>query len=321
MLLLDHIPILILALAIDALVGDPNWIYRKIPHPVAIMGFLISKLDLFLNIPSWSYLSRKLLGVLALFINLSLAGGIGWLIQRAIQHIEFGWLFESFIIAIFLAQNSLYKHVHNVAKTLSVNGLASARISVSHIVGRDSSDLNEAGICRATIESLSENFSDGIIAPVFWYLMAGLPGILIYKALNTADSMIGHLNERYEAFGWASARLDDAANFIPARLTAITICLTAIIFPKTNGLKAIAAGFKDAKQHRSVNAGWPEATMAGALDIRIAGPRVYDGVVTEDPWMGNGNSNVSPADIYRALRLYCGANILSSLCLGALMLI
>ena len=321
MLLLDHIPILILALAIDALVGDPNWIYRKIPHPVVIMGFLISKLDLFLNIPSWSYLSRKLLGILTLFINLSLAGGIGWLIQRAIQHIEFGWLIESFIIAIFLAQNSLYKHVQNVAEILSVNGLASARISVSHIVGRDSSALNEAGICRATIESLSENFSDGIIAPVFWYLMAGLPGILIYKALNTADSMIGHLNERYEAFGWASARLDDAANFIPARLTAITICLTAIIFPKTNGFKAITAGFKDAKQHRSVNAGWPEATMAGALGIRIAGPRSYDGMVTEDPWMGNGNANLSPADIYRALRLYCGANILFTLFLGALMLI
>jgi adenosylcobinamide-phosphate synthase len=151
--------------------------------------------------------------------------------------------------------------------------------------------------------------------------MAGLPGILIYKALNTADSMIGHLNERYEAFGWASARLDDAANFIPARLTAITICLTAMVFPKTNGFKAFATGFKDAKQHRSVNAGWPEATMAGALGIRIAGPRIYDGIVTEDAWMGNGNSNVSTADIYRALRLYCGANILSTLCLGALMLI
>jgi adenosylcobinamide-phosphate synthase len=321
MLLLDHIPILILALTIDALVGDPNWFYRKIPHPVAIMGFLIKGLDLSLNIPSLSYLSRKLLGVLALFINLSLAGGIGWLIQKVIQDIEFGWIIESFIIAIFLAQNSLYKHVHNVAKTLSINGLASARISVSHIVGRDTSTLNEAGICRATIESLSENFSDGIIAPVFWYLMAGLPGILIYKALNTADSMIGHLNERYEAFGWASARLDDAANFIPARLTAITICLTAMVFPKTNGFKAVATGFKDAKQHRSVNAGWPEATMAGALGIRIAGPRIYDGIVTEDAWMGNGNSNVSTADIYRALRLYCGANILSTLCLGALMLI
>ena len=297
MMLFENVPALLLALAIDAIIGDPNWVYRRIPHPVAIIGNMIGKLDLLLNKPDLKSLTRKLLGVLFLIICLFITGIIGWATQLMLRFIEMNLYIEALVVSIFIAQNSLYRHVRSVANAFRTGDIIKARIAVSYIVGRDPTHLDEAGVCRASIESLSENFSDGVIAPIFWYLIAGIPGILIYKTLNTADSMVGHLNDKYTSFGWASARLDDIANFIPARFTALLICLTAMVIPSTRGFRALKVALNDANQHRSVNAGWPEAAMAGALDIRLAGPRVYEGVPVDDPWMGSGNPNLSGNDI------------------------
>ena len=315
MMLFDNVSVLMLALAIDIVIGDPNWFYRRIPHPIAIIGHMINKLDLLFNKPDLKSLTRKLLGVLFIIICLFITGMIGWAAQLLLKSIEINHYIEALVVSIFIAQNSLYRHVRNVANAVRPGNIIEARIVVSHIVGRDPSNLDEAGVCRASIESLSENFSDGVIAPIFWYLIAGIPGILMYKTLNTADSMVGHLNDKYTSFGWASARLDDIANFIPARFTALLICLTAIVIPSTKGFRALKAVFDDANQHRSVNAGWPEAAMAGALDIRLAGPRVYEGVPVDGPWMGSGNPNLSANDINRSLRLYLASNISSTLIL------
>ena len=321
MMLFDNIPIVLLALAMDAIIGDPNWFYRKIPHPIAAIGSMMNQLDLFLNRPQVKNPTKKILGVLFIIIALSVAGIIGWGMQTGLKLMEFGQLLEAILVSIFLAQNSLYRHVRNVAQALVSDGLDAARLSVSHIVGRDPSALDESGVCRASIESLSENFSDGVIAPVFWYLIAGIPGILMYKTLNTADSMVGHLSPKYRYFGWASARLDDVANFIPARLTALLIFLTALIIPSTKGFKSLRSCLTYANRHRSTNAGWPEAAMAGALDIRIAGPRVYNGIVVNDPWMGDGNPNLRTNDINRALKLYFSSNIINALILVLLLFI
>ena len=321
MMLFDNIPIVLLALAMDAIIGDPNWLYRKIPHPIAAIGCMMNQLDLFLNRPQVKNPTKKILGVLFIIIALSVAGIIGWGMQTGLKLMEFGQLLEAILVSIFLAQNSLYRHVRNVAQALVSDGLDAARLSVSHIVGRDPATLDDSGVCRASIESLSENFSDGVIAPVFWYLIAGIPGILMYKTLNTADSMVGHLSPKYRYFGWASARLDDVANFIPARLTALLIFLTALIIPSTKGFKSLRSCLTYAKRHRSTNAGWPEAAMAGALDIRIAGPRVYNGIVVNDPWMGDGNPNLRTNDIYRALKLYFSSNIINALILVLLLFI
>ena len=321
MMLFDNIPIVLLALAMDAIIGDPNWLYRKIPHPIAAIGCMMNQLDLFLNRPQVKNPTKKILGVLFIIIALSVAGIIGWGMQTGLKLMEFGQLLEAILVSIFLAQNSLYRHVRNVAQALVSDGLDAARLSVSHIVGRDPATLDDSGVCRASIESLSENFSDGVIAPVFWYLIAGIPGILMYKTLNTADSMVGHLSPKYRYFGWASARLDDVANFIPARLTALLIFLTALIIPSTKGFKSLRSCLTYAKRHRSTNAGWPEAAMAGALDIRIAGPRVYNGIVVNDPWMGDGNPNLRTNDINRALKLYFSSNIINALILVLLLFI
>ena len=321
MMLFDNIPIVLLALAMDAIIGDPNWLYRRIPHPIAAIGCMMNQLDLFLNRPQVKNPTKKILGVLFIIIALSVAGIIGWGMQTGLKLMEFGQLLEAILVSIFLAQNSLYRHVRNVAQALVSDGLDAARLSVSHIVGRDPATLDDSGVCRASIESLSENFSDGVIAPVFWYLIAGMPGILMYKTLNTADSMVGHLSPKYKYFGWASARLDDVANFIPARLTALLIFLTALIIPSTKGFKSLRSCLTYANRHRSTNAGWPEAAMAGALDIRIAGPRVYNGIVVNDPWMGDGNPNLRTNDINRALKLYLSSNIINALILVLLLFI
>jgi adenosylcobinamide-phosphate synthase len=226
-------------------------------------------------------------------------------------------MLEALIASLFLAQRSLYRHVAAVAGGFRSGGLPEARITVSHIVGRDPASLDTAGVCRASIESLAENFSDGVVAPVFWYLLFGLPGLLAYKALNTADSMIGHLNDRHRAFGWAAARLDDLANLVPARLSALAIAVGAIAVPGSSMIAALRAARRDAGQHRSVNAGWPEAAMAGALGLRLAGPRHYGGVRVEDAWMGKGRAEATAGDIRRALRLYCAAGVVTAAAVAA----
>jgi adenosylcobinamide-phosphate synthase len=213
-------------------------------------------------------------------------------------------ILAALIASSLIAQRSLYQHVAAVAAALEKNDLAASRSAVSQIVGRDTAALDEAGVARAAIESLAENFSDGIVAPAFWLAVAGLPGAALYKAINTADSMIGHRTPRYEAFGWAAARLDDLINMPASRLTALLLIVAAALQHNASAADAWRAVRRDAARHRSPNAGYPEAAMAGALDLSLAGPRIYDGMPVDDALMGNGRRDASATDIRRALTLY-----------------
>ena len=287
---------LAVSLVLDAFIGDPRWL----PHPVAAAGAVIGWADRALNRPTFGAMARLVLGVLAVVLLLAGAAAIGWGLSWLLALVPGGWLIEAACVALLLAQRSLYIHVRAVRRAFA-GGLGPARAAVAHIVGRDPAQLDEAGICRATIESLAENNSDGVVAPVFWYLLFGLPGLLAYKMLNTADSMIGYRNARYRAFGWTAARLDDLANFLPARLGALMFAAAA--GGRAGSVWRTAA--RDGPRHESVNAGWPEAAMAGALDLALAGPRHYGEVETDGAWMNpDGARDATPADIGRALRLY-----------------
>ncbi len=299
----DLCAVLTLALLLDWLIGDPKALYRRVPHPVVLFGRLVGRLEAELNRGE----ARRLRGLAAILLTAGLAASIGALLTRIFGALPFGWLIEVLAVATLIAQRDLYGHVAAVARALDRDGLYGGRLAVAHIVGRDPRSLDTAGVGRAAIESCAENFSDGVVAPVFWYLLLGLPGLLAYKAINTADSMIGHTAPRYRRFGWAAARIDDLVNLIPARIAGGLLALAA--FPWAEAGNAWRAMWRDARKHRSPNAGWQEAAMAGALGLALNGPRRYGGVVKDDPWMGDGRSAVTSDDIRRALRLYaiaCG---------------
>ncbi|HKA64745.1 MAG TPA: CobD/CbiB family cobalamin biosynthesis protein, partial [Methyloceanibacter sp.] len=217
-----------------------------------------------------------------------------------------------------IAQKSLYEHVATVADALDANGLEAGRKAVAEIVGRDTRTLNESGVARSAIESLAENFSDGVVAPSFWGVFLGLPGMVAYKAINTADSMIGHRTPRHEAFGQASAKVDDVVNLPASRLAALWIALAAWLHDDADVSRAFQTVRRDAGRHRSPNAGWPEAAMAGALGLKLSGPRSYHGALTEDGWIGEGREEASAADIRRALGVYKSACTLQIAALGLL---
>jgi len=303
--------LLLFALALDAYIGDPPLLYRLIPHPVALMGRLVASLERRLNRRERSERNRGFRGFMLAVLLIVFAAAVGWTISRLAGAVAFGWLAELVVVMTLLAQRSLYLHVAAVARALESDGLAAGRESVAHIVGRDPADLDEYGVARAAIESCAENLSDGVIAPVLWYLAFGLAGLFAYKMLNTMDSMIGHLSPRYKAFGATAAKLDSLANYIPARLTAALIALAAIATPEARPLAALKTVRRDAGKHRSTNAGWPEAAMAGALGLALAGPRRYGERLVKDDWMGDGRARATARDIRRALYmtvLACAVN-------------
>lgn len=274
--------LLIPALLLDAALGEPRTLWDRWPHPAIVMGRAVGLADRRLNTGH----ARRAKGVLAIGILCGVAGLIGWAV--AILP-DFGVL-EVIAAAILLAQRSLVDHVQSVGDALRLS-LGDGQRAVARIVGRDTGALDSAGVARAAIESAAENLSDGVIAPAFWFVVAGLPGLMIYKAVNTADSMIGHRTPRFEAFGWAAARLDDVLNWVPARLTAALIALS-------HGRLAATSILRDARLHRSPNAGWPEAAMAVVLDVALSGPRAYDGRMQAFPWVWpEGRRDASPADI------------------------
>ena len=298
--------ILLLALAIDAAVGDPDRLYRVIPHPVTLIGRLVDAGDRHLNRPGAARMTAIVRGGgLALLVILAAATS-GWLAAAISRAIPGGWLAEAVLASTLIAFRGLHDHVAAVAKGLD-GGLAEGRAAIAHIVGRDPDSLDEAGIARAAIESAAENFSDGVVAPVFWFAVFGLPGLAAYKAVNTLDSMIGHRTSRHAHFGMVAARLDDASNWLPARLAGGLIATAALLIPKASAARAATTMRRDAPRHRSPNAGWPEAAMAGALDFALAGPRRYGEDVVDDDWMGSGRSELSAADIRAALRVYLAA--------------
>jgi adenosylcobinamide-phosphate synthase len=280
---------LIVALVLDALIGDPDVLWRRVPHPAALMGRAVSELDRGLNRGA----HRQAKGVLALLILAAGALLTGWVITALPDH----GVLETLLAAILLAQNSLARHVALVARALE-RGLDEGRRAVAMIVGRDPAALDESGVARSAIESAAENFSDGVVAPAFWFLVGGLPGMILYKAVNTADSMIGYRTPRHGEFGWASARFDDLLNLFPARLSGLLIC-AAHLSPR-----AFSIMWRDAPLHRSPNAGWPEAAAAAVAGVAISGPRSYDGVRIDYPFVNaEGRRDLGPGDIDRAVRI------------------
>lgn len=282
--------ILIAALLLDAVMGEPKWLWSRLPHPAVLMGRVVDVLDRSLNRGA----HKRLMGVVAVVALTLVAGLIGWGLGLL------GPVVEILVAAILIAQRSLVEHVRAVADALRLS-VGEGRRLVAMIVSRDCSGMDQSQVARAAIESASENLSDGVVAPALWFLLLGLPGLLIYKIINTADSMIGYRNERYEQFGWAAARLDDLLNLLPARLTAFLI---AGLSHKLRRWPDIMA---DARRHKSPNAGWPEAATARALNIALAGPRSYHGQLQDLAWVNpNGRQEIGPRDIDAAVRVLWG---------------
>lgn len=325
-----HFLVLLLALLLDRVVGDPPWLWRRLKHPVVLFGAAIAFADRRFNRPDRSDEARRRAGILAILALLGLSALAG-----LVLHGLFAWLgvlglaLEIVLVAVLLAQKSLSDHVRAVADGLRATGegsdagLQAGRHAVSMIVGRDPATLDEAGVTRAAIESLAENFADGVVAPALWYAIAGLPGILAYKMLNTADSMIGHKTERYLQFGRASAKLDDLANWPAARLSLLVIAVGAwLSIGRDAASRALSVGLADHGLHRSPNSGWPEAAFAGALDLGLAGPRVYSGDRVSEPMINaSGRLTASAMDIDRAVKLFwASASVLTGLALLALVM-
>jgi adenosylcobinamide-phosphate synthase len=293
-----------LALLTERLFGYPDWLYRAIGHPVTWMGRLIGCLDAWWNKERSEFATRRAWGSIALMTLLGITITISLLLETACAKHWLGLIPLVLLAAMLPAQKSLERHVEAVANALEHEGLEAGRRAVSMIVGRDPEQLDEPAVCRAAIESLAENFSDGIVAPAFWTAVGGLAGGAAYKAANTADSMIGHRSPRHEAFGWAAARFDDLINLPASRLSAALFVLAAWLLPLASPRSAIAAVRRDARLHRSPNAGWPEAAMAGALGIALAGPRSYGGKMIDARFMGEGGrAYLSASDIREALKL------------------
>ncbi|MDI7863570.1 adenosylcobinamide-phosphate synthase CbiB [Rhizobiaceae bacterium n13] len=306
----QNLLILFLALILDRIVGDPVWMWNRVPHPVVLFGKAISALDDMLNRRDLPGSARKRNGVLAIAALVVASLAIGWLVDAALLLLgPIGILAEVLLVAVFLAQKSLADHVAAVADGLRRDGLEGGRKAVAMIVGRDPETLDEPGVCRAALESLAENFSDGVVAPALWYAVLGLPGLFAYKMLNTADSMIGHKSEKYLDFGWASARLDDLANWPAARASILLVAAGAAF---TRGVEAarnaLRVALRDSGLHRSPNSGWPEAAMAGALDVQLAGPRVYGGTRVSEPMInGAGRDIAGSDDLTAGIAIFQGA--------------
>ncbi len=305
----------VLALLLERFLGYPKLLQENIGHPVEWMGALLTKIEASLNIGDIEPLRGKLRGGAALLLLLVTVAVPIFLVSWLLTQFVFGWVINALLAIPLVAQHSLRKHVKAVSKGLS-SSLGEGRNAVSRIVGRDPANLDESGVARAALESLAENTSDGIVAPVFWYALLGLPGIAMYKAINTADSMIGHKSERYLHFGWAAARLDDLVNLPASRLTGLLFATTAAINERGMGLAALNAMWRDASRHQSPNAGWPESAFAAALGIKLGGPRSYDGARVDLAWMGDGREDLTRRDIDMGLRFFGTAmTLLFGLCL------
>jgi adenosylcobinamide-phosphate synthase len=315
----DPLLVLLLALALDLVLGEQPALWRVVPHPVTWVGGAIQFLDRRLNREQRSDRDRRARGALSVAVLVIAAAALGYVVQRAFAAVAYGWAVEAVVVAVLLAQKSLFDHVAAVAQALEQGGLAGGRAAVARIVGRDPGSLDAHGVARAAIESLAENFNDGVVAPALWFAVLGLPGIFFYKTANTLDSMIGHRSPRYLAFGWAAARLDDVASWVPARVAAVLLAAAAFVMPQADGKRALAVMLRDAGKHRSPNAGWPEAAAAGALGLALGGPRRYGGALVPDPWLGTGRARATTADIAAALKLYLAACLVqASLVLAAL---
>jgi adenosylcobinamide-phosphate synthase len=314
----DRLLSLVGGLAIDGLFGDMPKLFRHVGHPVVFAGRAIAFFDRKLNRETRSETSRRDRGITTVIFLVGAAASLGLAIERLCRGHLLGSVIEALLIAVLVAQRSLYEHVAAVAAALDLGGLAAGRAAVRRIVGRDPMTLDTHGVARAAIESLAENFSDGVVAPVFWYLLLGLPGLFAYKMANTLDSMVGHRTPRYRSFGWAAARLDDVLNLVPAPVSGLLLVAAAVFAKNGRPERALAIMLRDGRKHHSPNAGWPESAMAGALGLALAGPRHYPEGLVADPWLGDGSARAATSDVARALHLYRLACLIeASLLLGA----
>lgn len=301
-------PMALLALLIELMVGYPDRLVQSIGHPVTWMGRLIAWLDRRLNREGAEAEARRRAGAVAVLALLSLVGVVAFVVEQALLLLPFGLVLVAFLASTLLAQRSLLLHVASVADALEEGGVDAGRMAVAQIVGRDTAELDQAGVARAAIESLAENFSDGVVAPTIFMVIAGLPGAAVYKAINTADSMIGHRTERYRDFGKTAAQLDDILNLPASRLAALLIVAAAAMSKNTSAVAAWTATWRDGPKHISPNAGYPEAAMAGALGLSLGGPRSYEGADVDGAWMGEGRRELGVTDIRAALDLYTRAD-------------
>ena len=316
-LYLSLIPVIIMIIAIllDWIFGDMRWLFNFIWHPIVIIGKLIGFFDKKLNRHDRSNNSRMLRGLIVVILITSLSGLSAVIITNLIIDLQFNWLIEAFIISILLAARSLYTHAHAVGIQLKNNGIVAGRKAVSHLVGRETKSLDKHAVLRAAIESMAENFADGVVAPIFWYLLFGLPGLFIYKSVNTLDSMIGYKNIQYKDFGMVAARLDDILNLIPARIAGSLFILASVFIPTANPYNSLKIMWKFAGRHASPNAGWPEAAMAGAFDFALGGPRKYTNssnhdTISHTTWIGDGRARLVINDLKNAERLYLMVNLI-----------
>lgn len=297
--------IILLSLVIDAVVGDPRWVYRYVAHPVVWIGRMIEYCDRWWNRETFTVQTRYGLGCMMVLGIVTIVFFCAYFFEYVIGYI-FGYgiiyvVIVGVVMSIFMAQRSLYEHVLGVVGELECGDMVGARRRLGMIVGRNTEDLDREGIVRATIESCTENFCDGVVGPVFWCFLGGLPGLVVYKAVSTCDSMVGYRNVRYRGFGWASARLDDVLNWIPARISAILLFLSMYRTDRDYSWRDIV---RDASRHVSPNAGWSEATAAYVLGLALGGPRYYGTECVVLSWMnGRGEKKAKPRDIYRTLRM------------------
>ena len=315
-------PLTLLALLIELMIGYPGALAKSIGHPVTWMGKLISWLDAKFNRDAADAEARRRAGAIALLVLFAAVGAIAFIVERTLLLLPFGFILLALAASTMLAQNSLFSHVASVADALEEHGLDAGRAAVAKIVGRDTMTLDQAGVARAAIESLAENFSDGVVAPSFFMVLAGLPGAALYKAINTADSMLGHRTERYVDFGRTAAQIDDLANYPAARLSALLIAAAAGTMKGASASAAWRAAWRDGRKHASPNAGYPEAAIAGALGLSLGGPRAYHGGETDGAWLGEGRRDASVDDIRTALKLYARADglLISLVCILAIII-
>lgn len=315
--------VLFFALVVDRAVGDPEGAWQKVPHPVALFGRAVSFFEKQFNRKGLNERDRRTYGMMAILALLIGSVMTGVLVSRILGYLGFiGIILEIAVVAILLAQKSLADHVFAVGQGLRKEGIVGGRKAVSMIVGRDPNTLDRAGVCRAAIESLAENYSDGVVAPALYYALFGLPGLFAYKMLNTADSMIGQRTPRYRQFGWAAARLDDFANWPAARLSALFIAIgTWFRRGRPSARNSISVALRDHGLHRSPNSGWPESAMAGSLDIALAGPRAYAGEQVMEPMQNSaGRKNIGPTDVDMAIEVFWAACTVLTVAAGAISL-
>ncbi len=310
-----HFTAAALALLIERMFGYPKSLYDKIGHPVEWIGTILKKLEALLYDPEAEPMQSRLRGLAALLALLLIVALPAVLVTSVLSTFKFGWIIEALLATTLIAQHSMYEHVNAVRKGLDTS-LNEGRKAVAKIVGRDPAALDESGVVKGALESLAENASDGIVAPILWYALLGLPGIVAYKAINTADSMIGHKSERYIYFGWAAAHLDDLINLPASRLTGLLFVSATAWNDSERGKIAVQAMWRDAPKHHSPNAGWPESALAASLGVRFGGPRSYAGIRVDLPWMGEGRETLNRDDIRKGLRLYATA-MTFLLCLAA----